>query len=171
MSHGPCGRAGAAVRAPMFCAAVVNMAPLATSTTATISGGGGLCVIASNSLAHSSGVRPRVPDGSSDQLFQRRQMYVAQALDVYAPFAARVLPEFLKELLPTAQLRPQIESQGGLAWRKRNDHPFGLLAARAGPPVAAETDDAAAPHFRFAFRGLLHDANERAAVLAYLLTR
>lgn len=106
--------------------------------------------------------------GLLDHLLEGRHIDIGELLDVQAAFAKRVLAELRAEFGVRLDDIHVVKSQGLAARRKPDDHVIAFASAGVLIVIAAEADNAAAPHLRLHAGGFFHEVNHGDALRAVL---
>lgn len=111
---------------------------------------------------------PHPCDRVGDQLTERREIDVVEALDVQATLPQFMFPEFRKERIVRGDFGHQIDRQILFARGEPGYEPISLAASGVFVVVTAEPDDARSPHRR-AFAGyFFHQGEEGPAIAAFV---
>ena len=105
----------------------------------------------------------------ADELFERGEVDVGEALDVEAAHSDTMLAEFFKQLLVPLAAGHDVDGQVLFARRKAGLEPVAFAAAGTSAEVCSEANDAAGPKLGLGLGDLPHDGQELQAVVALLI--
>src|SRR5581483_2666594 len=104
-----------------------------------------------------------------DQLFERGQVYIVEALEIEAELASLVLAQFVEQRIVLVQDRQDIDREVVLARGESNQERVTLVAAGILVVIASKADHAPRPDFRFEPRHLFHELEQGQRVLPLAL--